>query len=181
MFPASEFSGLKSAQKPLGVGARGVCAQLSKGGRSGYRYSSAKSGYISANLLKSAGKTRLVVTGTLGAGAWSLWPFPGSARGPHPLWQAWTEGNDLGGEKRNGHPTPFFSAAPKITEKQGGGDCILSTIPLWEFKESVIVSSVVHSGNSVRVREAPLITGSAQDRTGHHVVTDTVRHVMAMG
>lgn len=71
--------------------------------------------------------------------------------GPHPLWQAWTEGNDLGGEKRNEHPTPFFSAAPKITETQGGGDCILLTIPLWEFKGSVIVSSVVRSGNSARV------------------------------
>lgn len=87
-------------------------------------------------------------------------PTPSGRLGPKATT---SEGRRRMGRKMG---TPVFSAAPKITEKQGGGDCILSTIPLWEFKESMIVSSVVHSGNLARVREAPLITGSAQGQDG---------------
>ena len=68
----AEFSGLKSAQKPLGVGAGGVRAQLRGRVCSGYRYSSAKSGFASANRLKSAGETRAPWLGGWGAKVSSL-------------------------------------------------------------------------------------------------------------
>lgn len=98
----AELSGLKSAQKPLGVGAGGVRAQLRGRVCSGYRYSSAKSGFACTNFSKSAGETRAPWLGAWGAKASSL----ASLRAPL------TPGGVLGSTCTPMRPRARFSAAP---------------------------------------------------------------------
>lgn len=156
-----------------------VCAQLLKGGWSGYRYSSAKSGYVSANLLKSAEETR--AHGYWGFGR-RVWSSSLGLRDP-PLPSPWAPplarptlagvGSMFMVLEVRTRPTLGFSLLhTKSQQKQRGSHCILSVTSAWG-KSKEMAQFWALWGLSASEGGAAHHKSWFRDRTSVRMVTDT--------